>query len=154
MNENICFVGQHLRIARDIQKARDYPNAATDAKGRLLVGAAVGVGKDLETRVELMVRAGVDAITIDTAHGHSKGVLEAVQRIKQAWKDLPVIAGNLVTAEGTAALIKAGADVIKVGVGAGSICTTRVVTGAGVPQIMMLAPPCAMTSVSAAACDL
>jgi IMP dehydrogenase len=124
-----------LLTVKDIQKARDYPNAATDAKGRLIVGAAVGVGKDLETRVELMVRAGVDAITIDTAHGHSKGVLEAVQRIKNAWNDLPIIAGNVVTAEGAEALIQCGADAIKVGVGAGSICTTRVVSGAGMPQV-------------------
>jgi IMP dehydrogenase len=124
-----------LLTVKDIQKARDYPNAATDTKGRLLVGAAVGVGKDLETRVDLIVRAGVDAITIDTAHGHSKGVLEAVQRIKNAWKDLPVIAGNVVTTEGAEALIRAGADAIKVGVGAGSICTTRVISGAGMPQV-------------------
>src|SRR5919108_4600151 len=101
-----------LLTVKDIQKARDYPNAATDTKGRLLVGAAVGVGKDLETRVDLIVRAGVDAITIDTAHGHSKGVIEAVRRIKSLWKDLPVIAGNLVTSEGTEALIQAGADAI------------------------------------------
>jgi IMP dehydrogenase len=124
-----------LLTVKDIQKARDYPTAATDSKGRLIVGAAVGVGKDLETRVDLMVRGGVDAITVDTAHGHSKGVLEAVQRIKSIWKDLPVIAGNVVTAEGAEALIRAGADVIKVGVGAGSICTTRVVSGAGMPQV-------------------
>jgi IMP dehydrogenase len=124
-----------LLTVKDIQKVRDYPNAATDPQGRLLVGAAVGVGKDLETRVDLMVKAGVDAVTIDTAHGHSKGVLEAVQRIKNIWKDLPVFAGNVVTAEGTEALIKAGADVIKVGVGAGSICTTRVISGAGMPQV-------------------
>lgn len=124
-----------LLTVKDIQKARDYPNAATDVKGRLIVGAAVGVGKDLEPRVDLMVRAGVDAIAVDTAHGHSRGVLEAVQRIKNAWKDLPVIAGNVVTAEGAEALIRAGADVIKVGVGAGSICTTRVVSGAGMPQV-------------------
>jgi IMP dehydrogenase len=124
-----------LLTVKDIQKARDYPNAATDSQGRLLVGAAVGVGKDLETRVDLMVKAGVDAVTIDTAHGHSKGVLEAVQRIKINWKDLPVIAGNVVTAEGAKALIKSGADAIKVGVGAGSICTTRVISGAGMPQV-------------------
>jgi len=124
-----------LLTVKDIQKARDYPNAATDSQGRLLVGAAVGVGADLETRVDLMLKAGVDIIVIDTAHGHSKGVLEAVRRIKSAWKDLPVIAGNVVTAEGTEALIKAGADVIKVGVGAGSICTTRVISGAGMPQV-------------------
>jgi IMP dehydrogenase len=124
-----------LLTVKDIQKARDYPNASTDSKGRLLVGAAVGVGKDVETRVELMLKAGVDAVTIDTAHGHSKGVLEAIQRIKSAWKDLLVIAGNVVTAEGTEAIIKSGADAIKVGVGAGSICTTRVISGAGMPQV-------------------
>src|SRR5512138_818819 len=116
-----------LLTVKDIQKARDYPNASTDSKGRLLVGAAVGVGKDLKTRV--------DAVAIDTAHGHSRGVLEAVQRIKSAWKDLPVFAGNVVTAEGTEALIRAGADAVKVGVGAGSICTTRVISGAGMPQV-------------------
>jgi len=133
VDENGMLKG--LLTVKDIQKARDYPNASTDSKGRLLVGAAVGVGKDLETRVDLMVKAGVDAVTIDTAHGHSKGVLEAVQRIKSVWKDLPVFAGNVVTAEGTEALIKAGADAIKVGVGAGSICTTRVISGAGMPQV-------------------
>jgi len=133
VDENGILKG--LLTVKDIQKARDYPNAATDSQGRLLVGAAVGVGADLETRVDLMVKAGVDAIAIDTAHGHSKGVLEAVRRIKSAWKDLPVIAGNVVTAEGTEALIKSGADAVKVGVGAGSICTTRVISGAGMPQV-------------------
>jgi IMP dehydrogenase len=124
-----------LITVKDIQKARDYPHAATDSQRRLLVGAAVGVGKDLETRVDLMVRAGVDVVTIDTAHGHSRGVLEALRRIKAGWKDLPVIAGNVVTAEATESLIQAGADAIKVGVGAGSICTTRVISGAGMPQM-------------------
>jgi IMP dehydrogenase len=138
--EKLPLVDEHrmlkgLLTVKDIQKARDYPNAATDSQGRLLVGAAVGVGKDLEIRVDLMVRAGVDVITIDTAHGHSKGVLEAVRRIKTAWKDLPVFAGNVVTAEGAEALIQSGADAIKVGVGAGSICTTRVISGAGMPQV-------------------
>jgi len=133
VDENGMLKG--LLTVKDIQKARDYPNAATDPKGRLLVGAAVGVGKDLETRVDLMVKAGVDAVTIDTAHGHSKGVLEAVQRIKSGWRDLPVFAGNVVTSEGAESLINAGADAIKVGVGAGSICTTRVISGAGMPQI-------------------
>ncbi|MHC1782390.1 MAG: IMP dehydrogenase [Anaerolineaceae bacterium] len=138
--EKLPLVDEHgilkgLLTVKDIQKARDYPNAATDSQGRLLVGAAVGVGKDLETRVDLMVKAGVDAVTIDTAHGHSKGVIEAVRRIKSAWKDLPVLAGNVVTAEGTEALIQAGADAVKVGVGAGSICTTRVISGAGMPQV-------------------
>jgi IMP dehydrogenase len=133
LDENGILKG--LLTVKDIQKARDYPNACTDSKGRLIVGAAVGVGKDLETRVDLMVKAGVDAVTIDTAHGHSKGVLEAVQRIKSAWKELPVFAGNVVTAEGAESLIRVGADAIKVGVGAGSICTTRVISGAGMPQI-------------------
>lgn len=133
VNENGMLKG--LLTVKDIQKARDYPNATTDSQGRLVVGAAVGVGKDLETRVDLMVKAGVDAVTIDTAHGHSRGVLEAVRRIKDCWKELPVIAGNVVTAEGTEALLKMGADVIKVGVGAGSICTTRVISGAGMPQV-------------------
>ena len=133
VNENGMLKG--LLTVKDIQKARDYPNAATDSQGRLLVGAAVGVSKDLETRVDLMIKAGVDAITVDTAHGHSKGVLEAVQRIKSSWKDLPVIAGNVVTAEGAESLLRSGADAIKVGVGAGSICTTRVISGAGMPQV-------------------
>jgi IMP dehydrogenase len=133
VDENGILKG--LLTVKDIQKARDYPNAATDSKGRLIVGAAVGVGKDLETRVDLMLKAGVDVVTIDTAHGHSRGVVEAVRRIKSAWKDLPVFAGNVVTAEGTEALIQAGADAIKVGVGAGSICTTRVISGAGMPQV-------------------
>ena len=133
VDENGILKG--LLTVKDIQKAREYPNAAIDSKGRLIVGAAVGVGKDVETRVELMVKAGVDAVTIDTAHGHSKGVLEAIRRIKSAWKDLPVFAGNVVTAEGVDALVEAGADAIKVGVGAGSICTTRVVSGAGMPQV-------------------
>ncbi len=133
IDENGILKG--LLTVKDIQKARDYPNAATDSKGRLIVGAAVGVGKDLETRVDLMIKAGVDAVTIDTAHGHSKGVVEAVRRIKSVWKDLPVFAGNVVTAEGTESLVQAGADAIKVGVGAGSICTTRVISGAGMPQV-------------------
>ncbi len=133
VDENGLLKG--LLTVKDIQKAREYPNAATDSKGRLIVGAAVGVGKDVETRVDLMLKAGVDAVTIDTAHGHSKGVLEAIRRIKSAWKDLPVFAGNVVTAEGVDALVEAGADAIKVGVGAGSICTTRIVSGAGMPQV-------------------
>ncbi len=133
VDENRILKG--LLTVKDIQKAREYPNAAIDSRGRLIVGAAVGVGKDVETRVELMVNAGVDAVTIDTAHGHSKGVLETIRRIKSAWKDLPVFAGNVVTAEGVGALVEAGADAIKVGVGAGSICTTRVVSGAGMPQV-------------------
>ena len=133
VDDSGCLVG--LITVKDIQKKRDYPNAAVDAQGRLLVGAAVGVGSDLEQRVEFMVAKGVDVIVIDTAHGHSAGVIRAIQRIKSTWPNLPVIAGNVVTAEGTLALINAGADGIKVGVGAGSICTTRIISGAGMPQM-------------------
>lgn len=124
-----------LITVKDIQKKRDYPNAATDSRGRLLVGAAVGVGPDVETRTEALIAEGVDLIAIDTAHGHSAGVIRTIQRIRAAWPDIPISAGNVVTAEGTEALIQAGADVIKVGVGAGSICTTRIISGAGMPQI-------------------
>ncbi len=124
-----------LITVKDIQKKRDYPNAALDTRGRLLAGAAVGVGKDLEARVSLLVAEEVDVIVIDTAHGHSAGVVQAIQRLKHHWPELPVIAGNVVTAEGTLALIDAGADAIKIGVGAGSICTTRVISGAGMPQM-------------------
>jgi IMP dehydrogenase len=124
-----------LITVKDIQKKRDYPNAALDSRGRLLVGAAVGVGKDLEQRVEMLVAEDVDVITIDTAHGHSQGVINAIKRIRSGWPNLPIIAGNVVTAEGTEQLIEAGADAIKIGVGAGSICTTRVISGAGMPQM-------------------
>ncbi|HLF27357.1 MAG TPA: IMP dehydrogenase [Anaerolineae bacterium] len=124
-----------LITVKDIQKKRDYPNAATDAQGRLLVGAAVGVGAALEHRVACLVEEGVDVVVVDTAHGHSAGVIRAVQRIKGNWPELPVLAGNVVTAEGTQALIGAGVDGVKVGVGAGSICTTRVIAGAGMPQM-------------------
>jgi IMP dehydrogenase len=129
---------RHLKgliTVKDIQKKRDFPNAATDSKGRLLAGAAVGVGEDLEERVTLLVKESIDVITIDTAHGHSQGVVTAIQRIRSGWPDLPIIAGNVVTAEGATALIDAGADAIKIGVGAGSICTTRVISGAGMPQM-------------------
>ena len=99
------------------------------------MGAAVGVGADLEERVELLVKEEVDVVVVDTAHGHSAGVIRAIKRIHHNWPDLPVIAGNVVTAEGVEALIKAGANGIKIGVGAGSICTTRVISGAGMPQV-------------------
>jgi len=124
-----------LITVKDIQKKRDYPNAATDSTGRLLAAAAVGVGADAEARVQALVAEGVDLICIDTAHGHSSGVIRAIQRIRNGWPDIALAAGNVVTAEGTEALIAAGADVIKVGVGAGSICTTRVISGAGMPQV-------------------
>jgi IMP dehydrogenase len=123
-----------LITVKDIQKARDFPNATKDSRGRLLTGAAVGVGADLEERVQLLVKEEVDVVVVDTAHGHSAGVIRAIKRIHQNWPDLPVIAGNVVTAEGVEALVKAGANGIKIGVGAGSICTTRVISGAGMPQ--------------------
>ena len=124
-----------LITVKDIQKKREYPNAATDSQGRLLCGGAVGVGDDLERRVGAMVQAGVDVIVVDTSHGHTAGVLRAVRRIKSAWPEMPVIAGNVVTEEGTLALIDAGVDAVKVGIGAGSICTTRIISGAGMPQM-------------------
>ena len=124
-----------LITVKDIQKEREYPNAAKDANGRLLIGAAVGVGADLEERVECLVREEVDVVAIDTAHGHTKGVILAINRIRAAWPDLPILAGNVVTREGVRDLALAGASAVKVGVGAGSICTTRVVAGAGVPQL-------------------
>ena len=124
-----------LITIKDIEKARIYPNAAKDAQGRLLCGAAVGVTANMMERVEALVKAKVDVITLDTAHGHSKGVLEAVKTIKKVYPDLQIIAGNVATAEATEDLIKAGADCVKVGIGPGSICTTRVVAGVGVPQL-------------------
>jgi IMP dehydrogenase len=124
-----------LITIKDIQKKLQYPNAAKDDRGRLLVGAAVGVGPDVEERVEKMVKMGVDVIVIDTAHGHTAGVINTIRRIKASQPHLPLIAGNVVTEEGTLALIEAGADAIKVGVGAGSICITRVISGAGMPQL-------------------
>lgn len=124
-----------LITIKDIEKAIRFPNAAKDSRGRLLCGAAVGVTGDMMERVEALYKAGVDVITIDTAHGHSKGVLEAVAKIKAAYPELQIIAGNVATAEATEDLIKAGADCVKVGIGPGSICTTRVVAGVGVPQL-------------------
>ena len=134
-----------LLTVKDIQKEREYPYAAHDCRGRLLVGAAIGVGADLEARTGLLEDAGVDVVVIDTAHGHTKGVLNAIQRVHKNWPKLPVIAGNVVTAEGTKALIEAGAAAVKIGVGAGSICTTRVVAGAGLPQLSAIYA-CAQTA--------
>lgn len=124
-----------LITVKDIKKKSDYPYAAKDGCGRLLVGAAVGVGADLEARVERLLERRVDVFVVDTAHGHSQGVIQAVRRIKACAPDTPVIAGNVVTAEGTLVLIEAGADAVKVGVGAGSICTTRIISGVGMPQL-------------------
>lgn len=124
-----------LITIKDIEKAIQFPNSAKDKNGRLLVGAAVGVTQDMMDRIRALVDAKVDVVVVDTAHGHSKGVLDAVKKIKINYPDLQVIAGNVATAEGTRELIEAGADAVKVGIGPGSICTTRVVTGVGVPQI-------------------
>ena len=124
-----------LITIKDIEKAKAYPNAAKDSKGRLLCGASVGITNDMMERVEALVKANVDVITLDTAHGHSKGVIEGVRRIKSVYPELQIIAGNIATAEAVRDLVEAGADCVKVGIGPGSICTTRVVAGVGVPQL-------------------
>ncbi|RDW15261.1 IMP dehydrogenase [Oceanobacillus arenosus] len=124
-----------LITIKDIEKVIEFPNAAKDKQGRLIVAAAVGVTGDSVKRIEKLVAAGVDAIVIDTAHGHSKGVLDQIKAIRNTFPDLDIIAGNVATAEGTKALIEAGTTIVKVGIGPGSICTTRVVAGVGVPQI-------------------
>lgn len=124
-----------LITIKDIEKVIEFPNAAKDEHGRLLVGAAVGIAKDTMARITKLVEAQVDIVVIDTAHGHSQGVLNTIKEIRAAFPDLEIIAGNVATAEGTRALFDAGADVVKVGIGPGSICTTRVVAGVGVPQI-------------------
>jgi IMP dehydrogenase len=133
VNEEFELKG--LITIKDIEKRRTHPNAAKDAKGRLLCAAAVGVSADREARIDALVKAGVDVIVVDTAHGHSKGVLEGVRDTRKNFKGFELIAGNVATAEGTRALIQAGVDAVKVGIGPGSICTTRVVAGVGVPQI-------------------
>ena len=124
-----------LITIKDIEKSIQYPNSAKDKNGRLLVGAAVGVGQNFLDRVAALVDAKVDIVAVDTAHGHNSGVLDAVKKIKEKFPDLQLIAGNVATAAATRDLIEAGADVVKVGIGPGSICTTRVVAGIGVPQI-------------------
>ncbi|KHD37017.1 inosine-5-monophosphate dehydrogenase [Clostridium acetobutylicum] len=129
------FVLKGLITIKDIEKIRKFPNAAKDSQGRLLCGAGVGVTKDMMDRVKALVDASVDVIVLDTAHGHSQGVLEAVKTIKKAYPELQVIAGNVATAAAVHDLIEAGADCVKVGIGPGSICTTRVVAGIGVPQL-------------------
>lgn len=132
---NDGFQLRGLITVKDIQKARDNPNAAKDSHERLVVGAAVGVGGDTEQRVEALVEAGVDVIVVDTAHGHSQGVIDRAGWVKKRYPQVQVIAGNIVTGEAARALLDAGVDAVKVGVGPGSICTTRIVTGIGVPQI-------------------
>jgi IMP dehydrogenase len=124
-----------LITIKDIEKVIEFPNSSKDAQGRLLCGAAVGVTADTMKRVEMLVKSHVDVIVVDTAHGHSKGVIETVKQIRNSYPDLNIIAGNVATAEATKDLIEAGADIVKVGIGPGSICTTRIVAGVGVPQI-------------------
>ena len=124
-----------LITMKDIEKSIDYPLASRDTEGRLIVGAAIGVGKDLQERTKKLVEAGVDVLVLDSAHGDSKGVIEAVQLIKKNFPKIDVVAGNVATAAGAKSLISAGADAIKVGVGPGSICTTRIIAGVGVPQL-------------------
>ncbi len=138
--EKLPIVDEHFNLRglitiKDIEKSRQYPYSAKDKRGRLLVAAAVGVTADTPARIEGLVKASVDAIVVDTAHGHSRGVIDLVYKIKQKHPETAIIAGNVATASGTRALIEAGADAVKVGIGPGSICTTRVVAGIGVPQI-------------------
>ncbi|NLI12019.1 MAG: IMP dehydrogenase, partial [Peptococcaceae bacterium] len=129
------FMLRGLITIKDIEKTRQYPNSARDKGGRLLSAAAVSVARDSMVRVEALVNSNVDVIVVDSAHGHSRGVLDLVSAIKDKYSEVAVIAGNVATAAGTKALIKAGADAVKVGIGPGSICTTRVIAGIGVPQI-------------------
>jgi IMP dehydrogenase len=132
---NEAFELRGLFTVKDITKQTNFPNAARDAQGKLRVGAAVGVGEGTEERVELLVKAGVDALVVDTAHGHSAGVIERVRWVKQNYPQVDVIGGNIATGAAALALAEAGADGVKVGIGPGSICTTRIVAGVGVPQI-------------------
>ena len=135
---NEAFELRGLMTVKDITKQTSFPNAARDSQGKLRVGAAVGVGEDTEERVELLVKAGVDAIVVDTAHGHSAGVIERVRWVKRSYPQIDVIGGNVATGAAARALLEAGADAVKVGIGPGSICTTRIVTGVGVPQIFAI----------------
>ena len=132
---NDSFQLRGMVTVKDIQKAKEYPEACKDADERLRVGAAVGVGPGTDERVDALIKAGVDVLVVDTAHGHSQGVLDMVSWIKKHYPDCQVIGGNVATAEGALALVDAGADGVKVGIGPGSICTTRIVTGVGMPQI-------------------
>ena len=133
VDDNFDLIG--LITVQDIEKARQYPDASKDSSGRLLVGAAVGVGADRVERSAALVEAGVDFLVVDTAHGHSRNVLETTRQLKKQYGEMPVVAGNVATEDGTQALIDAGADAVKVGIGPGSICTTRIVAGVGVPQV-------------------
>ncbi|MPM06019.1 Inosine-5'-monophosphate dehydrogenase [bioreactor metagenome] len=138
--EKLPIVDDNFRLKglitiKDIEKAREYPNSARDEKGRLLVGAAIGVTSDVLDRTAALVEAGADVLALDSAHGHSKNILDCVRKIKSLYPDVQLVAGNVATADGTRALIEAGADCVKIGIGPGSICTTRVVAGIGVPQV-------------------
>ena len=142
--EKVLVVGDNFKLegmitAKDFQKAKDFPLACKDSSGALRVGAAVGTGQDTDDRVEALVNAGVDIVVVDTAHGHSKGVIERVSRVKTKYPDVQVIGGNIATGAAAEALAEAGADGVKVGIGPGSICTTRVVAGVGVPQVSAVA---------------
>jgi IMP dehydrogenase len=145
--EKLLIVDDHYMLkgmitVKDIMKKIQYPSACKDDRGRLRVAAAVGVGADLTKRSEMLVAAGVDMLAVDSSHGHSEGVLGAVRQLKKLFPNVPVMAGNVATADGTKALIDAGADCVKVGIGPGSICTTRVVTGAGMPQVTAILKAC------------
>jgi IMP dehydrogenase len=138
--EKLPIVDKNGRLSglityKDILKKKDRPFACKDQYGRLRVGAAVGVTPDILDRIEILKKAGVDVISIDTAHGHSKGVIDALKKVKRAYPELDIIVGNVATSEGAAALAQAGADAVKVGVGPGSICTTRIIAGVGMPQL-------------------
>ncbi len=142
--EKVLVVGDDFELrgmitAKDFQKAKDYPNACKDDRGALRVGAAVGTGYDTDERVDSLIQAGVDFVVVDTSHGFSKGVVDRVRLIREQYPDLQIIAGNIVTGDAALALVDAGADAVKVGIGPGSICTTRVVAGVGVPQISAVA---------------
>jgi IMP dehydrogenase len=136
---NSKFELRGLITVKDIQKSSDFPNAAKDSQERLIVAAAVGVGGDTEERITALIEANVDVIVVDTAHGHSRGVLDRISWVKKHFPDVQVIGGNITTGEGALALVEAGADCVKVGQGPGSICTTRIVAGVGVPQITAVA---------------
>jgi IMP dehydrogenase len=133
------FTLRGMITVKDIQKSRDFPNACKDEQGRLRAGAAVGTGGDTEERIEALVQSGVDVLIVDTAHGHSQGVIDRVRWVKQQHSDVQVIGGNIATAAAARALVDAGADAVKVGIGPGSICTTRIIAGIGVPQITAVA---------------
>jgi len=137
VDDNFSLTG--LVTLKDINKSKDFPNAARDSEGRLIVGAAIGTKSDTDERTEKLIKAGVDVLVIDSAHGHSKGVLDRVNKTKSDYPDVQVVGGNIATGEAALALVKAGSDAVKVGIGPGSICTTRIVTGVGVPQVTAVA---------------